>query len=236
LSIIAFAFLAIFSAFNFSVKSQSEIETTKSATPTETPHNLVGTYYNLRDYSGKFLLNNKGIETITVYATLYNMSGQSITIPPETVNASSHRLIDLNNWASLGGESFKEGSIKIYHTGKDLVLGTQIYLENDNASFSFDEKLAELTKFDTRKQEAVWWMPNRQTDVKIALSNTSDTVLSINATLSRKPKKVGVTENFTLQPHQTRLLDLRSDFTDGSQFDNHVRLNTQEQKTHFWHA
>jgi hypothetical protein len=221
LSIIAFSFLAIFSAFDFSVKSQNEIETFKSATPTETPHNLVGTYYNLRDYSGKFLLNNKGIETITVYPTLYNMSGQSITIPPETVGASSHRLINLNNWASLGGESFKEGSIKIFHTGKDLVLGTQIYLENDNESSSFDEKLAELTKFDTRKQEAVWWMPNRQTDVKIALSNTSETVLSINATLSRKPNKVGVTENFTLQPHQTRLLDLRNDFTDGSQFDNH---------------
>jgi hypothetical protein len=221
LSIIAFIFLISFSAFNFLVKSQNEIESFKSATLTEIPHNLVGTYYNLRDYSGKFLLNNKGIETITVYPTLYNMSGQLITIPPETVNASSHRLIDLNNWASLGGESFKEGSIKIFHTGKDLVLGTQIYLENDNESSSFDEKLAELTKFDTRKQEAVWWMPNRQTDVKIALSNTSDTVLSINATLSRKPKKIGVTENFTLQPHQTRLLDLRNDFTDGSQFDAH---------------
>jgi hypothetical protein len=175
----------------------------------------------LRDYSGKFLLNNKGIEPITVYATLYNMSGQLVTIQPEIVGASSHRLIDLNNWALQGGESFKEGSIKIFHTGKDLVLGTQIYLENDNASLSFEEKLAELTKFDTRKQEAVWWMPNRQTDVKIALSNTSDTILSINATLSRKPKKVGVTENFTLQPHQTRLLDLRNDFADGSQFDNH---------------
>jgi hypothetical protein len=223
LSIIVFAFFVSFFVFNFSVKSQNETESYAIATvsPSETPHNLVGTYYNLRDYSGKFLLNNKGIEPITVYATLYNMSGQSITIPPETVNASSHRLIDLNNWASQGGESFKEGSIKIFHTGKDLVLGTQIYLENDNESFSFDEKLAELTKFDTRKQEAVWWMPNRQTDVKIALSNTSDTVLSINATLSRKPKKVGVTENFTLQPHQTRLLDLRNDFTDGSQFDNH---------------
>ena len=63
-------------------------------------------------------------------------------------------------------------------------------------------------------------MPDNQTQVTIILSNTSEETLEVSAKLSRKSQHSGVTQTFTLLPHQTRVLDLRKDFDNGNQFAN----------------
>lgn len=143
------------------------------------------------------------------------MVGQELVLPPVIVEPSSHRLIDLSEWARIGGESFEQGSIKLFHYGKDLVLGAQIYLVDEAHSLSFEEKLVELGKFDSRRLEAVWAMPSRDTDVKFALSNTTSTPLSITARLTRSPHNTSDAQTFDLQPRETRLVDLQRDFGDG---------------------
>ena len=182
----------------------------------EPSHWLVGSYYSTQNgMTATLLLNNKGIQPLEVRPTLYNMAGQELVLPPVIVGPSSHRLINLSEWASIGGESFQQGSIKLFHYGKDLVLGAQIYLVDEAHSLSFEEKLAELGKFDSRRLEAVWAMPSRDTDVKIALSNTTNIPLSITARLTRSPHITSDAQTFDLQPRETRLLDLQRDFGAG---------------------
>lgn len=195
---------------------------TLSPSPTpELTHNLVAAYYDVQNFpTAKLLLNNKGLEPIQVSPTLYNLDGVSMSVPPVSVPANSHIFVNLSDWANIGGESFQKGSLKLFHTGKDLIIGSQIYLEESTNSLSFEERLVELGKFDSRRFEAIWAMPNNQAQVQIILSNTSDTTLSVNAKLSKKPHHTGETQTFLLQPHQTRVLDLRNDFTDGNQFAN----------------
>lgn len=137
-----------------------------------------------------------------------------------TVEPTSARFIDLSEWASVGGESFKQGNIRLFYTGKDLALGAQIYLVNEQAGLSFEEKLAELGKFDSRRLEGIWTMPSREATVKIALTNTTDDTITANARLTRRPNITGSSQAFTLAPHETRLLDLKQDFTDGQQAAN----------------
>lgn len=182
----------------------------------EPSHWLVGSYYNTQNrMTGTLLLNNKGIQPLEVRPTLYNMAGQELVLPPVIVEPSSHRFINLSEWGRLGGKTFQQGSIKLFHYGKDLVLGAQIYLVDEAHSLSFEEKLVELGKFDSRRLEAVWAMPSRDTDVKVALSNTTNTPLSITARLTRSPHITNDAQTFDLQPRETRLLDLQHDFGDG---------------------
>jgi hypothetical protein len=195
-----------------------------SLSPSPTPeltHNLVAAFYDVETYpNAKLLLNNKGLSAIEIRPTLYNLDGVPMIIAPVFVEANSHRFINLSDWANAGGASFQKGSLKLFHTGKDLIIGSQIYLEDAANSLSFEERLAELGKFDSRRFEAIWAMPRNQTQVTFILSNTSDTTLFVNAKLSKKPHHTGETQTFTLLPHQTRVLDLRQDFADGNQFAN----------------
>ena len=167
----------------------------------EPPHWLVGSYYNTQNgMTATLLLNNKGIQPLEVRPTLYSMSGQELVLPPVIVDPSSHRFINLSEWASIGGEGFERGSIKLFHYGKDLVLGAQIYLVDEAHSLTFEEKLAELGKFDSRRLEAVWAMPSLNADVEFALSNTTTTRLSITARLTRSPHNTNAAQTFDLQP------------------------------------
>jgi len=200
---------------------QKDVRQSNNAQEGETPHTLVGSFYTVQyGIEAKLLLNNKGIAPLEVRPTLYNLAGQSLELPPVFVEARSFRFINLADWASVGGESFRSGSIRLFHTGKDLILGAQIYLTNEAFSLSFEEKLAELGKFDSRRQEAVWFQPTNQTESIVVLSNTSDTSLAVTARLSKRPQQTGNANIFQLAAHETRILSLRQDFSDGQQFAN----------------
>ena len=226
----AFLLFVVFVAASavFSVHSQSnEPEDTtaltadSTPTPTPTPHTLVGTFYTTENnIEAKLLLNNKGITMLEVRPTLYNLQGQELQLPSVWVEPQNFRFINLRDWAMIGGDSFKSGSIKLFHVGKDLVLGSQIYLTDEAHSVSYEEKLAEIGKFDSRRQEAVWQIPTAQTSTVIALSNTSNAPLTVNGRLGKAPQVSGVVNTFQLTAHETKVLDVRRDFSDGSQFFN----------------
>lgn len=165
-------------------------------------------------------MNNKGNAILEVQPTLYNKQGQELQLPPVTVEPQNFRFINLADWAAIGGESYKSGNIKLFHYGKDLVLGAQIYLTDETRSLSYEEKLTELGKFDSRRQEAVWWMPSNDTKVKIILTNTSDAPLDVTGRLAKKPNNVGNPQSVQLAAHQTKVFDLKDDFPNGNQFAN----------------
>jgi hypothetical protein len=213
----------------FSVQSQNkndelkeeEITVQQNQIVDETPHTLVADFYDIENFpNAKLLLNNKTGQPIEVRPTLYNLDGNPMEVAPVTVDTRSHRLINLTDWANLGGENFRQGSLRLFHTGKDLSLGTQIYLTDSENSLSFEERLLELGKFDSHRLESIWWMPRRQAKVRVILSNTSDGMLTTDAKLRSKPQHIGAEHRFTLMPHATRVHDLQNDFTDGNQFAN----------------
>src|SRR5437870_6590133 len=105
------------------------------------PHLLVGTYYSVKNgLNAKLLLNNKGPDPLTASPTLFSMSGERFDVAPVTVDGHSFQTIDMTSWINSAGPQFQEGSIEVFHVGKDLVLGAQIYLVDDAHSLSFDEK------------------------------------------------------------------------------------------------
>jgi hypothetical protein len=184
--------------------------------PDETPHWLAGSYYTVNDgLTATLMLNNKGVTPISVLPTLYNKNGQQLELPPVIVEASSFRYIDMNDWITVGGESFRQGNIRLFHTGKDLVLGAQIYLVNDANSLSYEEKLAELGKFDSRRLEGILAIPSRRANVKVVLTNTSSVDLTVTGRLTLEPNITLDPQTLTLSPHETKTIDIRRDIPNG---------------------
>lgn len=222
LGVLLFLLLPHFGNSNVSIAEGEEGANQAGQAPQDDankPHWLVGSYYSTQDgLTATLLLNNKGNQPLEVRPTLYNLGGQAIEISPLTVEAGSFRFVNLQEWVAMGGDSFSQGSIKLFHVGKDLVLGAQIYLTDEANSLSFEEKLAEVDKFDSRRFEGVWWMPSRQAEVQVVLSNTTDAPLSVTARLSKRPHHTGEAQAVELAAHETRVLDLRRDFADGEHF------------------
>jgi hypothetical protein len=196
---------------NYSTALSSPIE---SPTPccNNKPHLLVGTYYSVKNGLGaKLLLNNKGPEPLIASPTLFSMSGQRFDTPPVTIDGRSFQMIDMSGWINAAGLQFEEGSIEVFHLGEDLVLGAQVYLQDQNHSLSFDEKLVETKTFKSTRLDGLWWLPSQKGQVLLALSNNSDS--PVTATIDAKgrtPQRDGQ-EVVALAAHETRLLDVQAD-------------------------
>lgn len=120
------------------------------------PHLLAASYYSVRgNLTATLMLNNKGLRPLEVRPTLFSMSGDRFDLAPITVEGTSFREIDMREFG-IAGTAFEEGSLQLFHRGRDLVLGAQIYLVDDEHNFSFEEKLIELTPLGATRLEAVW--------------------------------------------------------------------------------
>lgn len=176
------------------------------------PHLLAATYYSLKGgLSAKLLLNNKGPHPLEAEPMLFSMSGERFAVAPVTVEGNSFRLIDIGEWVEGAGPQFQEGSIQVFHLGRDLVLGVQVYLVDEEHRLSFEEKFAEPANSRSSKLRGVWWLPSRKGEVILALSNTSDSPLTVTASADGARPALRGQITVELQPHETRLLDVRGD-------------------------
>ncbi len=170
-------------------------------------HLLGGSYYTLKNgFSAKLMLNNKGPVPIEVQPTLFNMKGARFTAPVVVVNPTSHLFIDLGDWVAVAGDGFREGSVQLYHLGKDLVLGTQLYLTDETHSIGFEEKLTELGRGASSRLEGVWWLPSPNGELELVLSNTTDGPLSVTTKIRGEEPKREAEVAIDLMPHETRIL------------------------------
>jgi hypothetical protein len=171
------------------------------------PHLLAGSYYNVGNgLTATLMLNNKGMRPLEVRPTLYASGGQRLDIAPVTVEATSFRMINLNEWATLGGAAFQQGSIQLFHRGRDLVLGAQIYLVDETHNLSFEEKLTEITNGGPSRLDGVWWLPHAGADVRLVLSNTTDAPLTVTADFAGATHNRSGAGVFTLASHETRVV------------------------------
>lgn len=178
------------------------------------PHLLAASYYSLKDnLSATLMLNNKGPKPIEVQPTLFSLGGERLDVEPVTVEGNTFRNIDLREWVALGGASFEEGSLQVFHRGKDLVLGAQVYLVDANRSLSFEEKLTEFPNAKSSRLEGIWWLPSRNSEVRLVLSNTSDAPLSVAANVDRASPIGKESTMFDLSPHETRVINMQREFT-----------------------
>ena len=176
------------------------------------PHTLAGSYYTLKNsFSAKLLLNNKGPSPIEIRPTIFAMSGEEFKPPAITIAGNSYEFINLADWVAAAGPQFLEGSIQLFHRGKDLVIGSQIYLTDGSGRLSFEEKLGEPGNSTSTTLAGVWWLPSPKGAVDLVLSNTTSETVSVSTTVRAEAPKIETTQTLKLLPHETKVLDVKSD-------------------------
>lgn len=176
------------------------------------PHLLAASYYSLKDsLRSKLLLNNKGPLPLEVRPMLFSMGGERYEVAPVTVEGNSFQLLDLRGWADAAGPQFREGSIQVFHLGRDLVLGAQVYVEDEARGLSFEEKFAEPATMPSSRLRGVWWLPSPRGEVRLAVSNTSDAAVTVTAHADGARPALKGSVSVELLPHETRLLDVGGD-------------------------
>lgn len=176
------------------------------------PHLLAASYYSFRGgFASRLLLNNKGPRPLEVRPALFSLAGERLDPAPVSVEANSYRVVDMREWVAGAGPQFEEGSVQVFHRGRDLVLGAQVFVADEARSLSFEEKLAEPATFKSSRLEGLWWLPGPRGEVLLAVSNTSDARVSAAvAAAGEKPRRGGQAV-LELAPHETRVLDVGRD-------------------------
>lgn len=179
------------------------------------PHTMTASYYKLQaNLKTHISLNNKGVLPLEVRPTLFNLSGERLNVPAVTVDATSFQVFDIAEWAAAGGPSFQEGSLQLFYRGKDLLLGAQLKMVDLNSSLISDEQLSETGGIRSSRLEGLWWIPARNTQVTIAISNTTDEAVMASLHVDGVSPKQEGSRDLTLQPHQTVVIDLGQDLSE----------------------
>ncbi|MCA1568136.1 MAG: hypothetical protein LC803_21325 [Acidobacteria bacterium] len=173
-------------------------------------YRMAFSYYTLREQmTAALTLNNKGPYPVEIRPVLYSLAGERLEVPPVTVAPTSHRVVNLAEWASPGGSSFLEGSIQFIYEGKDLEVGGQVRLMDADRSLIFEEQVTRLdSAFVSSQLEGVWWLPSDDDEIRLVLSNTTDSMLDVTVNVAGLMPKPRSLVSLNLAPHETRVSDL----------------------------
>lgn len=179
------------------------------------PHTMAATYYSFQgNLKASINLNNKGLVPLEVTPTLFNLAGERLEVPAVTVGATTFQVFDLAEWAATGGPTFQQGSLHLFYRGKDMLLGAQIKIVDSASSVIFDEQLGEPATMFSSRLEGLWWLPDHDSLVSIAISNTTDSIVEGSLDRDSKDQKQKGSNELILQPHQTLLIDPGLDSSD----------------------
>ncbi|MGI9106676.1 MAG: hypothetical protein ACR2G4_10555 [Pyrinomonadaceae bacterium] len=177
------------------------------------PHILAAAYYRVGDdLHTTLMLNNKSPHPVEVQPTLFSLSGERLELAPVWVAEASFSEVDLRG--QIGDNpAFQSGSLQVLYHGKDLMVGSQVKIVDAARSLVFDEQLVEpAAMFVSTKLEGVWWLPSPRSEMRLALSNTTDTPLTIAARVDGIAPHQREPFSLTLAPRETRLFELPRDF------------------------
>jgi len=199
----------IVNAANHSGAGHSISNLASSALPqSDKPHTMAATYYSFQgNLKASINLNNKGLVPLEVTPTLFNLAGERLEVPAVTVGATTFQVFDLAEWAGPGGPTFQQGSLQLFYRGRDMLLGAQIKIVDSASSVIFDEQLGEPEAMFTSRLEGLWWRPDHDSQVSIAISNTTDSIVEGSLVRDNKDPKQNGSNELILQPHQTVLID-----------------------------
>jgi len=180
-----------------------------SALPqSDKPHTMAATYYSFQgNLKASINLNNKGLVPLEVTPTLFNLAGERLEVPAVTIDATTFQVFDLADWAGPGGPTFQQGSLQLFYRGRDMLLGAQIKIVDSASSVIFDEQLGEPGAMFSSRLDGLWWLPDHDSQVSLAVSNTTDSIVEASLVRDSKDPKQNGSKELILQPHQTVLID-----------------------------
>jgi hypothetical protein len=162
------------------------------------------------------MLNNGTRAGFSVKATLYSLDGVPTELPPIHLNAHETKEVDLNEWVAGFGPQYASGSLRLDYQSIPYGLGAMVMMVNERQSIEVDVLARPSSEFKSNRLEAMWWKPERTTEVHYAIQNTADSQVSGKLTLTGSDGRVVKSVALDMSPHQTRVYKLHELLNDAS--------------------
>jgi hypothetical protein len=174
-----------------------------------TLHTLAASYFSFKDtFTATLMLSNQEPHPMQVSPTLFSMSGEALAVPPIMLEGNTAREFSLKEWVASAGPNFSEGSLQVLYFGGPLQVGGLVKLKDNSRRLAFDEELSELPKdFRSSQLEGVWWLPSQQSEINLAVSNTTAAALTAVIRLDGAEDRLPV--KLALSPHESHLLNIQ---------------------------
>jgi len=172
-------------------------------------HTLVLPYYSTKaDWESTLTLNNAVDAPLNVSITLYSMDGTPLSLPDQSLRPLQNVSVSLREALSAlrAAQKFREGSVELsFQNDNGMALGPQLTVAELSRGFSFDMEPAMGLK--SNKFEGLWWSLDKETDARVALSNTQGQPLTVHTNVDYRGKQLPY-PTIQLSPHETVLLNV----------------------------
>lgn len=175
------------------------------------PRSVFGAHYLVGDGYGSTLgLNNSTQFPLTVYPTLYSADGVRMPMAAVTVEPHSHIQVNMADWVSQLGNKFRTGSLQLdYHSFLNAI-GAQVLVTDEGRSLSLDVPVRGRHEYRSSRLEAVWWGVDKQAEMTLIVTNTTDSAIRASLAVTSGDGKVLKSQPLPLGPHDSRSVNLRS--------------------------
>ncbi len=154
-------------------------------------------------------LNNSTRVPITVSPTIYSLDGVGVPMSPVRLEPHEMKEIHLADWVAPLGDNYLKGSVRLEYVGVPFGLRSVITATDEQNSLALNIPLRARGEFKSSQLEAVWWVPNDDARLAVAVVNTTDHAVNASVIISRPEGHELKRHPLPLAAHQTRFVNLR---------------------------
>lgn len=161
--------------------------------------------------SSTLTLNNNMPDPMTASVILYNIRGEPFALPPISLQPQLPARFSLRDLTTNAPGDFSAGNLQIGYEGISMAVTCQVSIVSEKKRLSFESVETSPMEFASSTLDGIVWVPDEDTQARVALTNIAPSLLTVTATGGPEVKKKSQT--LTLKPRETQVLQL-SEFLD----------------------
>ena len=147
-------------------------------------------------------LTNNMAQDSTVELTIYNLAGVPLRVAPVVLKPQSVRQLRIAD-LTAGSSGFSAGNMRLGYVGPWRAVTAQVTVVSSQRRVSFESNAVLPNDFASSRLAGIVWIPDEETEARLALTNTTSAALKVAAVIRQRTKSV------LLGAHQTRLVNLK---------------------------
>jgi hypothetical protein len=170
------------------------------------PHFVHIPYFTeLEGMHSTLTLNNNLPDPMTTTVTIFNHAGEAFVATPIVLAPQSVQRFSLKQLTEGAPSDFNSGNVQVFFQGPSMAVTSQVSIVSDDHRLSFESTATEAMGFSSSTLDGIVWVPDDDTNARVALTNASSGLLSVAVTEGQGAEERLV----TLNPHETSVVDMR---------------------------
>jgi hypothetical protein len=166
------------------------------------------------EFHSTLILNNNQTDEKLATVTFFNTEGKRWELAPIRLKPRLIQRFAVSDLLKKAPPDFRSGNIQIVHHGLRFDVMAQITITSEDQRLSFESIRTGAGDFVMSRLDGIYWVPDSETEAKVALTNASPVKLRVTMIAGQKQ------EQETLGPRETRVLDLRDFVRDAKEQDS----------------